>query len=102
MTQADTAPEKNSTPFPTSKDNPRDEKLDSALEDTFPASDPVSVSTAKPEPPNGSHAKNQGPDSAKEQEAVPEESTLDEAIKESFPASDPVSVSTEKPDDTQS
>lgn len=103
MTQPDTDKEKNAIPFPTSKDNPgRDETLDSALEATFPASDPMSVSTSKPETRNDHAANETTKPSKKENEAVPEEKTLDEAIEESFPASDPVSVTTKKPDDTQS
>lgn len=63
--------------------NPRDEDtverdLDEALEETFPASDPVSIDTGKPPPP----PKHDKP--------------LDKGLEETFPASDPVSIDTGK------
>lgn len=103
MTKPDSAQEKNTTPFPTSKDNPgRDDTLDSALEETFPASDPVSVTTSKTDIPTERRHEEAAKSPQKGQDKIPEEDTLDEAIEESFPASDPVSVTTKKPDDTQS
>jgi hypothetical protein len=45
-------PEKKEHPFPTSEDNPtqNEEALDEALKESFPASDPVSISTEKTTP----------------------------------------------------
>jgi hypothetical protein len=44
--------DKKETPFPTSDDNPAkdDKALDEALEESFPASDPVSITTDKSTP----------------------------------------------------
>ncbi len=44
--------EKKEHPFPTSEDNPtqNEEALDEALKESFPASDPISISTEKSSP----------------------------------------------------
>ncbi|HEY9571831.1 MAG TPA: hypothetical protein VIR76_01765 [Pusillimonas sp.] len=46
-----TKPENEPVPFPTTQDNPtkHEEALDEGLEETFPASDPVSITTKKPD-----------------------------------------------------
>jgi len=86
------------TPFPTTEDNPagREEALDSGLEETFPASDPVSVSTKKPDIDSPGTAA--PPDPGGKQSPKQKEQSLDEGLEESFPASDPVSITTKKPD----
>ena len=56
------------------REDPVERELDDALQDTFPASDPVYVE------PNW-----------------PARSPVDEGLKETFPASDPVSVRLVKP-----
>lgn len=86
------------TPFPTTQDNPagREEALDSGLEETFPASDPVSVSTKKPDIEASDAAASPG---AKGKESSKQkEKDLDEGLEETFPASDPVSITTKRPD----
>ncbi len=60
----------------------QEDVLDEAIEETFPASDPIS-------PDSGKHpTRRKSP--AKEDH---EEHELDEALDETFPASDPVSIS---------
>src|SRR3546814_12709373 len=46
-----TKPEHEPVPFPTTQDNPtkHEEALDAGLEETFQASDPVSITTKKPD-----------------------------------------------------
>ena len=102
MSNPTSKPEHQDTPFPTREDHPRqgEEALDNALEESFPASDPDSVSPDKSSPakaPPAEHGKTaeQKPDEHKEQ-------TLDEGVEESFPASDPVSISTKKTKDSDS
>lgn len=62
----------------TGKQRPDDERLDQAIDDTFPASDPVPTGGGgdKPAHPRGS------------EDDVEKE--LDEALDDTFPASDPV------------
>ena len=52
------------------KEDPVERDLDEALEDTFPASDPIAIT----------------PDDAPQRNS---ESTVDEALEDTFPASDP-------------
>ncbi|HWK69469.1 hypothetical protein [Pollutimonas sp. M17] len=87
------------TPFPTSQDNPagHEEALDSGLEETFPASDPVSITTKKPDT-DAPDATGAEPRKA----AGQKEENLDEGLEETFPASDPVSITTKKPEDPAS
>lgn len=59
--------------------------LDEALEETFPASDPITELPVKS--PEGAE-----PLSAEEEERLHEEHLLDEALEETFPASDPIAV----------
>ncbi|MBU4609023.1 hypothetical protein IMZ29_00175 [Achromobacter sp. GG226] len=59
------------------KTQPDDERLDKAIDDTFPASDPVSPgSNDKPKQPKGSEGE--------------VEKELDESLEDTFPASDPL------------
>jgi len=54
-------PSKKRTPSPSSKGK-LDDKLDQALEDTFPASDPVAIAEPSPEDQaDDSHGKNRKP-----------------------------------------
>lgn len=85
------------TPFPTSQDNPtnKEEALDNGLEETFPASDPVSITTRKP-----------GADTLETpaigvqggKEARKKEEDIDKELEATFPASDPVSTTPQKPE----
>jgi hypothetical protein len=117
MTHPTSKPETQDTPFPTREDHPRqgEEALDHALEESFPASDPVSVTTDKPAPDtrtgaNPTQPGNRQPSEVKPGQAEPgnqspaqhKEQTLDEGVEESFPASDPVSIDTKKTNDTDS
>ncbi|ALS62028.1 hypothetical protein [Pandoraea norimbergensis] len=64
------------------KEDAVERDLDEALEETFPASDPVSIDTSQPR-----------------RTPEPKPSTgkrLDEGLEETFPASDPVSIDTGK------
>jgi hypothetical protein len=100
MKPANKRPENDKTPFPTRRDHPDKENpaLDSALEESFPASDPASVSLARPEPAAEPAGQRDNPGGGKEKKASrPSEDALDKGLEESFPASDPVSVSTKKP-----
>lgn len=56
--------------------------LDEALEETFPASDPVSIEIDKPKRPPASK--------------TAETKRLDKGLEATFPASDPVSIDTGK------
>ncbi len=117
MNNPTSKPETQDTPFPTREDHPRqgEEALDNALEESFPASDPVSVSTDKAAPDHGASADRpqpgtQRPDEARSAQRKPgepnpaehKEQVLDEGVEESFPASDPVSIDTKKTNDTAS
>jgi hypothetical protein len=117
MNNPTSKPETQDTPFPTREEHPRqgEEALDHALEESFPASDPVSVGTDKPAPDSPSAANkpqpgNQQPDAARASPRNPgeqspsqhKEEILDEGVEESFPASDPVSIDTKKTNDTSS
>lgn len=66
-----------------------EEVLDEALEESFPASDPIAVSTERKKgntPPRADQpAKQAGTPHAEE--------VLDEALEETFPASDPIAAS---------
>lgn len=53
-------PSKKRTPSPSSKSK-LDDKLDKALEDTFPASDPVAIAEPSPEDHAVPHRKNRKP-----------------------------------------
>jgi hypothetical protein len=104
MNNSDTTKPSNEppTPFPTTDDNPagREEALDSGLEETFPASDPVSVTTKKPDIDRpGAGAKS---NTGEKQRPKQKEKSLDEGLEETFPASDPVSITTKKPDSSAS
>ena len=57
------------------KEDPIERDLDEALQETFPASDPIAVA----------HERKAG------------EAELDEAVKETFPASDPIAVDPKPP-----
>lgn len=100
MKKPSTSPENQKTPFPTRQDNPRNDEpaLDSALEDSFPASDPAAVTpgrrypVAEPGGPQGDAGRKGG-----KKPPPPSENALDEGLEESFPASDPVSIDTKKP-----
>ena len=59
-----------------------EDKLDEAIEETFPASDPVS-------PDSGKDSAGKKKPSAEDEE----ERELDDALDDTFPASDPVSIS---------
>lgn len=61
----------------------KENMLDEAIEETFPASDPISPDTGK-DPV--------GKKKAGQKEA--QEAELDEALEDTFPASDPVAIST--------
>lgn len=102
MNDPTSKPEAQDTPFPTREDHPRqgEEALDNALEESFPASDPVSVTTDKPTSDKAPAADNGK--TAEPQPAEHKEQTLDEGVEESFPASDPVSISTKKTKDSAS
>ncbi|HWL28354.1 MAG TPA: hypothetical protein VNQ97_05555 [Burkholderiaceae bacterium] len=117
MNNPTSKPETQDTPFPTREDHPRqgEEALDNALEESFPASDPVSVTTDKPAPdkrpasdtpqPGNQHSDeaNSGRKKPGDQHSAEhKEQTLDEGVEESFPASDPVSIDTKKTNDTAS
>ncbi|MFG1461821.1 hypothetical protein V5F77_02895 [Xanthobacter sp. DSM 24535] len=66
-------------------DKKADAKLDKALEDSFPASDPPAI--------GGPHAitgpEKAAPEHPAEETCEAESDALDEALEESFPASDP-------------
>ncbi|AKC70666.1 hypothetical protein [Pandoraea oxalativorans] len=64
------------------KEDAVERDLDEALEETFPASDPVSIEVDKPKRVPASRPG--------------ETKRLDEGLKEAFPASDPVSIDTGK------
>lgn len=69
-------------------------RLDEALEESFPASDPPAVS--RPDPAPKQHPAPSGPDEAARAAGCElkahDSRTLDEALDESFPASDPPSI----------
>jgi hypothetical protein len=76
-------PQKNAVAPPATEASKRGERrLDKALEETFPASDPV----AEVPPVVGESG------SAPEKVQVHEEDLLDEALEETFPASDPIAA----------
>jgi hypothetical protein len=89
------ADDSNTTPFPTSQDHPKktDEALDSALEDTFPASDPYSLNVKKKAATPAPAQERQQP----QKTGTEKEEELDQGLEETFPASDPVSITTQKP-----
>lgn len=66
----------------------KEKVLDEAIEETFPASDPISPDSGKD--PVGK--KKAGQEDAQEEE-------LDDALEDTFPASDPVSITAPKEKD---
>lgn len=78
------------TPFPAGNDG-IELRLDDALDDTFPASDPVQLA--------GRRAGHDAGRSAPPVAAGGEQGRLDEGLEETFPASDPVSIGTRKADE---
>jgi hypothetical protein len=79
-------PQKNAVPSVNGETAHEESLLDEALEETFPASDPVELQA---EPKRASH-KEAG--QTQEDAAEHEERLLDEALEETFPASDPIAV----------
>ncbi|AJP57485.1 hypothetical protein UC34_11540 [Pandoraea vervacti] len=75
-------PTRKPSPQRPDKEDEVERDLDEALEETFPASDPVSIEVDKPK--RGSASKS------------PVTKRLDEGLEETFPASDPVSIDTGK------
>jgi hypothetical protein len=67
-----------------------EDQLDQGLEDTFPASDPVSVTRATRTGAPGEFAMRTNRKPEPEEQEVEQE--LEEGLEDSFPASDPVSV----------
>lgn len=65
-----------------------EEELEEGLRDTFPASDPVSVTRATR---TGAPGELAGPAPEADREHAGEEE-LDEGLKDTFPASDPISI----------
>ncbi|MFG1378128.1 hypothetical protein [Xanthobacter autotrophicus] len=69
-------------------------RLDEALEESFPASDPPAVS--RPDPAPKQHPEPSGPDEAARaagcEHKAHDSRTLDEALDETFPASDPPAI----------
>jgi len=76
-------------PFPGREDG-LERRLDDALDDTFPASDPVQLA--------GGHSKRDAAARGRPAAGAPggEQGRLDEGLEETFPASDPVSISARK------
>lgn len=74
-------------PQPTSED--LENQLEEGLEDTFPASDPVSVTRATRTGAPGEFAMRKNPDGGQDED---KEEILEEGLEDTFPASDPVSI----------
>ncbi|OWT55630.1 hypothetical protein [Candidimonas nitroreducens] len=75
------------TPFPGGNDG-LEHRLDDALDDTFPASDPVQLVGRS----------SRRDTAARRPAASGEQGPLDEGLEETFPASDPVSIDTPESD----
>lgn len=76
-------------PKPTSED--LENQLEEGLEDTFPASDPVSVTRATRTGAPGEFAMRKNDDGDQDED---KEETLEEGLEDTFPASDPVAITT--------
>jgi hypothetical protein len=80
-------PQKNAVQAPTGETAKREEELlDTALESTFPASDPIAETEAKTTP------EQQAILEVEEEIVAHEEFLLDEALEMTFPASDPIAI----------
>ena len=95
MKKAPASSESQKTPFPTKRDHPgnHDPVVDSPSQESFPSTDPASVTPGRQEG-GGPHDNTR---SGEKKAPPPSEDALDEGLEESFPASDPVSVGTKKP-----
>ena len=67
-------------------------RLDEALEESFPASDPPAVSRPDPAPASRPSAQEEAARIAGCEHKAHDSSTLDEALDETFPASDPPAI----------
>jgi hypothetical protein len=76
------------TPFPAGDDG-IEHRLDDALDDTFPASDPVQLTGRRARRDTGARP-------PRPSAAGGEQGRLDEGLEETFPASDPMSIGTRK------
>lgn len=67
-------------------------RLDEALEESFPASDPPAVSRPDPAPAQDPSKQDEAARAAGCAHKAQQSKALDEALEESFPASDPPSI----------
>lgn len=80
------SPRKNPVPSVNGETAHEESLLDEALEETFPASDPIELQAEQ------KRAAQKEAGRAQEDAAEHEERLLDEALEETFPASDPIAI----------